>query len=89
MFGSFDVKHNKELWKIIWRVWTPRCCFEIDLVALTIEICQLARQHDQTQKHLLDHFPFHHYFSYYVILGCWIMSFIFFCVICYEKPPKM
>jgi hypothetical protein len=44
-----------------------RGCCELDIVALSIEICWFAGQLDQVQKHLLDHLPFHHHFSYYIV----------------------
>ena len=33
------IKHNKELWKTIRHIWTPRGCYELNLVALLIKIC--------------------------------------------------
>jgi len=34
VLGSFAGQHNKKLWKIFWKIWTPRGCYELGLVAL-------------------------------------------------------
>jgi hypothetical protein len=48
MLGSFAVNLNKR------KIWIPRGCYELDLVALQIEICQFARQHDLAQNKLIE-----------------------------------
>lgn len=50
LFGSFAVKHNKELWKIILWIWTPRGCYELDLVVMPIEICRWQDNMIQLKK---------------------------------------